>query len=192
MSNGSGSCPTIIEHSSTIVAFDSKMVEIQRFSLGSKREESSDHHIADALMQLSQSQEDASINHSKREFECKTCSKRFSSFQALGGHRTSHKRPRLSSDSPDLQAAVPTSKSKVHQCSICGLEFALGQALGGHMRRHRGDDDQDQGPSRSLGSGTGLQLDVALHRGSVVDTELRLGLGLEQNVRTPTLVDFFH
>jgi hypothetical protein len=30
-----------------------------------------------------------------RVFECKTCRRRFPSFQALGGHRTSHKKPRL-------------------------------------------------------------------------------------------------
>lgn len=29
-------------------------------------------------------------------YECKTCSKTFPSFQALGGHRASHKKPRLS------------------------------------------------------------------------------------------------
>ncbi|CAI0467077.1 unnamed protein product [Linum tenue] len=73
-------------------------------------------------------------------FECKTCNRRFSSFQALGGHRASHKRPKiallglekLGQDGPKVQ-----TKPKMHECSICGVEFALGQALGGHMRRHR-------------------------------------------------------
>ncbi|CAM0957860.1 unnamed protein product [Alopecurus aequalis] len=65
----------------------------------------------------------------ERAFVCKTCGRVFPSFQALGGHRASHKKPRLDGDG-DL-------KPKLHGCSICGLEFAVGQALGGHMRRHR-------------------------------------------------------
>ncbi|XP_047093294.1 zinc finger protein ZAT12-like [Lolium rigidum] len=64
----------------------------------------------------------------ERAFVCKTCGRVFPSFQALGGHRASHKKPRLDGD--DL-------KPKLHGCSVCGLEFAIGQALGGHMRRHR-------------------------------------------------------
>ncbi|CAM0957859.1 unnamed protein product [Alopecurus aequalis] len=63
----------------------------------------------------------------ERAFVCKTCGRVFPSFQALGGHRASHKKPRLDGD----------SKPKLHGCSVCGLEFAIGQALGGHMRRHR-------------------------------------------------------
>lgn len=65
------------------------------------------------------------------EFKCKTCSRRFVTFQALGGHRTSHKRPRV-----DRPAAGKESGGS-HRCGICGVEFALGQALGGHMRRHK-------------------------------------------------------
>ncbi|XP_010935821.1 zinc finger protein ZAT5 [Elaeis guineensis] len=96
-------------------------------------------------------------------YECKTCSKCFPSFQALGGHRASHKKPKLgipmtgteekkavidedsiqismNSISKSIMAASNTnsnSKPKVHECSICGSEFSSGQALGGHMRRHR-------------------------------------------------------
>ncbi|KAE8678925.1 Zinc finger protein ZAT12 [Hibiscus syriacus] len=71
--------------------------------------------------------------HQSRVFACKTCDKRFSSFQALGGHRASHKKPRLTED---MTVSSP-KKPKTHECSICGLEFPIGQALGGHMRRHR-------------------------------------------------------
>ncbi|KAK4763062.1 hypothetical protein SAY86_008830 [Trapa natans] len=35
-------------------------------------------------------------------YECKTCSRTFPSFQALGGHRASHKKPRLSEDAKKL------------------------------------------------------------------------------------------
>ncbi|KAG6476913.1 zinc finger protein ZAT12-like [Zingiber officinale] len=68
-----------------------------------------------------------------RVFECKTCSRKFTSFQALGGHRASHKKPKIAASDGGWEAARP----RVHECSICGLEFAIGQALGGHMRRHR-------------------------------------------------------
>ncbi|XVE96826.1 hypothetical protein REPUB_Repub02eG0256500 [Reevesia pubescens] len=74
-------------------------------------------------------------------FECKTCHRRFPSFQALGGHRASHKKPRilmgdqkLANESKFLSLAT---KPKMHECGICGKEFVMGQALGGHMRKHR-------------------------------------------------------
>uniref|UniRef100_A0ACD6A6U4 Uncharacterized protein n=1 Tax=Avena sativa TaxID=4498 RepID=A0ACD6A6U4_AVESA len=75
------------------------------------------------------------------EFVCKTCSRAFASFQALGGHRTSHLRGRHG-----LELGVGVGKAirekkrneeQVHECHICGLGFETGQALGGHMRRHR-------------------------------------------------------
>ncbi|XP_012827285.1 PREDICTED: uncharacterized protein LOC105948612 [Erythranthe guttata] len=90
-------------------------------------------------------------------YECKTCSRTFPSFQALGGHRASHKKPKPPAAAADVDrkkpppAAAPpidqtaeytpaptsTQFPKTHECSICGSEFASGQALGGHMRRHR-------------------------------------------------------
>ncbi|GKV26230.1 hypothetical protein SLEP1_g35572 [Rubroshorea leprosula] len=94
-------------------------------------------------------------------YECKTCNRSFPSFQALGGHRASHKKPkttveekkspvspppqkddseegRFNRNSPFLALQVnDNNKAKIHGCSICGSEFASGQALGGHMRRHR-------------------------------------------------------
>lgn len=73
-----------------------------------------------------------------RMFSCKTCGRKFASFQALGGHRASHKKikPSSSGDISDGKSSSPP-KPKTHACSICGLEFPIGQALGGHMRRHR-------------------------------------------------------
>uniref|UniRef100_A0ACD5XNS3 Uncharacterized protein n=1 Tax=Avena sativa TaxID=4498 RepID=A0ACD5XNS3_AVESA len=82
----------------------------------------------------------------ERVFECKTCNRQFPSFQALGGHRASHKKPRLA------DGAEPP-KPKVHGCSICGLQFAVGQALGGHMRRHRAVAVAGEGLDLGLGLG---------------------------------------
>lgn len=92
-------------------------------------------------------------------YECKTCSRTFPSFQALGGHRASHRKPKNNNEemrkppqefssrnnnnySLSLQLnnrfpSIMKSYSKLHECSICGTEFNSGQALGGHMRRHR-------------------------------------------------------
>ncbi|KAA0037302.1 zinc finger protein ZAT5-like [Cucumis melo var. makuwa] len=96
-------------------------------------------------------------------YECKTCNRTFPSFQALGGHRASHKKPKTTmvtalEDQPEEPQLIKIAASpvqiptktvtagtnyqthkggKVHECSICGLEFTSGQALGGHMRRHR-------------------------------------------------------
>ncbi|KAJ1277268.1 hypothetical protein BS78_05G282200 [Paspalum vaginatum] len=77
----------------------------------------------------------------REAFACRTCGRQFATFQALGGHRTSH-----------LRLRRPTMKkpTKAHACAMCGLRFSTGQALGGHMRRHRGVGpaaaDQDCGP----------------------------------------------
>ncbi|KAF3337969.1 zinc finger protein ZAT5-like protein [Carex littledalei] len=97
-------------------------------------------------------------------YRCFTCGRDFLSFQALGGHRASHKKSRLAQPKNEYSGrtsmleirevvdeekeedmlklsinsfSMATAKSRVHQCTICGLEFASGQALGGHMRRHR-------------------------------------------------------
>ncbi|KAG1354856.1 zinc finger protein ZAT5 [Cocos nucifera] len=92
-------------------------------------------------------------------YECKTCNKCFPSFQALGGHRASHKKPKLAITAAEEKRAsveedmlkismnsfpkamvgggAGSTKPRVHECSICGSEFNSGQALGGHMRRHR-------------------------------------------------------
>ncbi|KAF8647777.1 hypothetical protein HU200_065191 [Digitaria exilis] len=74
-------------------------------------------------------------------FRCRTCGRSFATFQALGGHRTSHKRPRVRADGLDLllgaRPGKATGAADVHRCHACGAVFTTGQALGGHMRRHR-------------------------------------------------------
>ncbi|KAF7068739.1 hypothetical protein CFC21_074475, partial [Triticum aestivum] len=75
------------------------------------------------------------------EFVCKTCGRAFETFQALGGHRTSHLRGRHGLElGVGVARAIKQRKrqeEKQHDCHICGLGFETGQALGGHMRRHR-------------------------------------------------------
>ncbi|RZC76096.1 hypothetical protein C5167_001786 [Papaver somniferum] len=67
-----------------------------------------------------------------RMYECKTCNKQFSSFQALGGYRASHNKSRLmelySLDNQRISYnQQQAKKQKIHECSICGLKFSIGQ-----------------------------------------------------------------
>jgi len=144
-------------------------------------------------------EDDGSIDVSnvhKRVFECRTCNKQFASFQALGGHRAGHKKPRLSQDEQgQKQSAV--GKPKGHECSVCGLEFAIGQALGGHMRRHRATNQGfGRGLTEKKSSGKRvLLLDLNLPAsGADIDSlELGLGLGLgtEYVNKIPMMTCFF-
>ncbi|PKA64943.1 Zinc finger protein ZAT9 [Apostasia shenzhenica] len=96
----------------------------------------------------------------EREYQCPACNKAFSSYQALGGHRASHKRIRgcclpkndngnggenssFDTEASDellteMEETHPslTKKRRIHECNICGKAFSSGQALGGHKRSH--------------------------------------------------------
>ncbi|GAB4860830.1 hypothetical protein Ancab_035992 [Ancistrocladus abbreviatus] len=92
----------------------------------------------------------------RTKFECTTCNKVFHSYQALGGHRASHKRMKsCSSSKPEstdnsleidispadsklqqAEAFDPSQKTQKHECPICFKVFSSGQALGGHKRSH--------------------------------------------------------
>ncbi|CAL9123426.1 unnamed protein product [Musa textilis] len=83
-----------------------------------------------------------------RVFWCRTCHRQFPSFQALGGHRASHKKPRLAEDRHG------------HACSVCGLEFAVSQGLGGHMRQRCAGGAPHGLTEKKPGKRRGLWLDL--------------------------------
>nr|AAY40249.1 Cys2/His2 zinc-finger transcription factor [Silene latifolia] len=78
----------------------------------------------------------------KKKYKCDTCNKVFRSYQALGGHRASHKKTRVTAPDDDHReknrnvVATKEGEKKIHKCPICFRVFASGQALGGHKRSH--------------------------------------------------------
>ncbi|XP_060195047.1 zinc finger protein ZAT9-like [Lycium barbarum] len=98
----------------------------------------------------------------KIKFQCTNCNKSFHSYQALGGHKASHKRTnkgceKVVIDNEHLQNQAADSKLtksscsdsstidefgekveklKGYECPICFKIFQSGQALGGHKRSH--------------------------------------------------------
>lgn len=83
----------------------------------------------------------------KLSYKCSVCDKAFPSYQALGGHKASHRKsaeaasaaPTAPGDNPtssSAAAAAPGSSGRLHECSICHKAFPTGQALGGHKRCH--------------------------------------------------------
>ncbi|KAK1315836.1 Zinc finger protein ZAT10 [Acorus calamus] len=78
----------------------------------------------------------------KPSYKCSVCDKAFHSYQALGGHKASHRK--LSGPASDDQSALSGTGSaasgcgggRTHQCSVCFKTFPSGQALGGHKRCH--------------------------------------------------------
>ncbi|KVD98103.1 zinc finger protein ZAT5-like [Cynara cardunculus var. scolymus] len=114
--------------------------------------DNNDEYVANCLILLAHGQYLPPSDTRLYVYECKTCSRGFTSFQALGGHRASHKKPHkdvreISKNRTSLwicpnkplscNPSGSTKGPKVHECSICGSHFTSGQALGGHMRRHR-------------------------------------------------------
>ena len=106
----------------------------------------------------------------KLSYKCSVCNKAFPSYQALGGHKASHRKHAVDDHSTSSAAttssatAVSGSGGKTHECSICHKSFPTGQALGGHKRCH-----YDGGAAGSYGGvtaeeGVGSTHTVVSHR----------------------------
>ncbi|CAI0464631.1 unnamed protein product [Linum tenue] len=75
--------------------------------------------------------------------KCAVCGKAFSSYQALGGHKASHRKSvsaqstsSTTTTTSTVAAGATSGSGKSHECSICHKSFPTGQALGGHKRCH--------------------------------------------------------
>jgi len=76
----------------------------------------------------------------KSSYKCSVCEKVFPSYQALGGHKASHRKSTAETTAaqqpPSSGCATVAGSGKSHVCTICNKSFPTGQALGGHKRCH--------------------------------------------------------
>ncbi|KAE8691519.1 putative ATP-dependent Clp protease proteolytic subunit [Hibiscus syriacus] len=81
----------------------------------------------------------------KLSYNCSVCNRAFNSYQALGGHKASHRKPSADAAATTTNVDNPSTATttswtngsgRSHECSICHKSFPTGQALGGHKRCH--------------------------------------------------------
>jgi hypothetical protein len=66
-------------------------------------------------------------------YRCSLCNKVFASYQALGGHKTSHRKPPTAaapSDEASSSGTTHEKEEKLHQCSLCPPHVLIGAGTG--------------------------------------------------------------
>ncbi|KAK9284860.1 hypothetical protein L1049_024040 [Liquidambar formosana] len=120
------------------------------------------------------------------KYKCTVCDKAFPSYQALGGHKASHRKLIGADEQSTTTTTTSTSNTpssvnpsgKTHECSICHKTFPTGQALGGHKRCHYGGGSNGGGalPSECMDLGRthgGFDLNLP------ASPKLWLGIGVD-------------
>ncbi|CAN6874572.1 unnamed protein product [Brassica oleracea] len=107
-----------------------------------------EEYLAFCLMLLARDGDRHHVEEEKTVYKCGVCDKVFLSYQALGGHKASH---RNFSSGGDVKPTTPAAV-KSHVCSICHKSFTTGQALGGHKRCHYDGSSNVVSNSEGVGS----------------------------------------
>ncbi|KAM0906672.1 hypothetical protein ACQ4PT_016636 [Festuca glaucescens] len=134
-----------------------------------QRAPSEEEHLALSLLMLARGHRDQRASSPTQEHACSVCGKAFASYQALGGHKASHRPKPPPAAAVAEPAASPVASSstssgaggggKVHECSVCKKTFPTGQALGGHKRCHY-EGPIGGGSAAAVVSGRGFDLNL--------------------------------
>ncbi|KAK4352181.1 hypothetical protein RND71_027699 [Anisodus tanguticus] len=104
----------------------------------------------------------------KMLYKCSVCGKGFGSYQALGGHKASHRKLIAAVGGGDDHSTTSTTTNatgttssvngsgKSHECLICHKCFPTGQALGGHKRCHYDGGNSNGNANRSVSASVGV------------------------------------
>ncbi|KAJ0249113.1 Zinc finger protein AZF2 [Hirschfeldia incana] len=165
-----------------------------------------EEYLALCLLMLSKGQPQTRFQPSpppqettKLSYNCSVCGKAFPSYQALGGHKASHRiKPPTAGDSkaPVTGEKHPTTSTtiapsgKIHECSICHKVFPTGQALGGHKRCHyEGNLGGGGGGSKSASQSGSVSSTVSEERSNRVIIDLNLPALPELSLHHDPVVD---
>lgn len=133
----------------------------------------------------------------KLSYKCSVCDKAFSSYQALGGHKASHRKhagggggtgedqstsSAVTSTSANTTTTASNGGGKAHECSICHKSFPTGQALGGHKRCHY---DGGAGAAAGVGGSSAITASEGVGSTHTVSHSLR-----DFDLNLPALPDF--
>ncbi|XVE95018.1 hypothetical protein REPUB_Repub02eG0059900 [Reevesia pubescens] len=121
----------------------------------------------------------------KLSYKCSVCNKAFNSYQALGGHKASHRK--LSGGNDDQSTLTTTSATagrvtsaasnpsgRSHECSICHKSFPTGQALGGHKRCHYEGGAANSATASGVTTSEGVESTITMTHISNRDFDLNL------------------
>ncbi|KAE8685739.1 hypothetical protein F3Y22_tig00111095pilonHSYRG01003 [Hibiscus syriacus] len=163
-------------NSPTSSPFDSHVHCLHSFTKGKRskrpRLDQDDEYLALCLLMLARGATDNSSTlhpppEEKVGFNCRVCNKSFPSYQALGGHKASHRKLMAASEDCSTSSTSSNPSGRSHECSICHRSFPSGQALGGHKRLHyeggkanSGTTSEKQGSSTSTTSQRGFDLNL--------------------------------
>ncbi|KAK8529835.1 hypothetical protein V6N13_102731 [Hibiscus sabdariffa] len=135
----------------------------------------------------------AATSAMKLSYKCSVCDKAFPSYQALGGHKASHRKPSTDGVAANNRSITSCGRDaggngRAHKCSICHRTFPTGQALGGHKRCHyEGGNNNHNNSSNKSGSSVSLS-GVTVSDGGALTQTHRADFGFDLNL--PALPEF--
>lgn len=125
----------------------------------------------------------------KSSYKCSVCEKVFPSYQALGGHKASHRKSTsetaAAQQPPSSGGATAAASAKSHVCTICNKSFPTGQALGGHKRCH-----YEGGVTTAKSSANSAVSDGAAATSTVTHSKIDFDLNLPALPDNLSVVDF--